>query len=444
MVRQVQTVDADLAVVGSGPGGATVARQLARAGRKVVLLEMGKDYRKTAYYGSHLGALVYSDKRSLLFTEEGLNIIRPLMVGGATNMFCGCAAVPPSWLKERYGVDLDDYAEETVRELGVKPLPDELLGAASRRVMEAGRDLGLDWQPLPKFMDPSRGRGFDCGTKCILGCRCGSKWTAAEYVDEAVEAGCTLLTSARVDDLVIEDGQAGGVRGKIGNQPFEVRAKVVVLSAGGLGTPLILQKAGFTEAGNGMAFDTTAILYGVWNEAGIAFEPPMTVAFSDHDNGYMLSTLLDPWIVYPIMAALKGPRYALSWSRYRRTVGIMIKVTDEVSGIVSVEGRISKPMTDRDRERLHHASIVSRQILVKAGCDPDSIFLSRLRGTHPSATVRLGEMVGQDLETSVKNLYVCDASVFPEALGQPTVLTIIAFAKRLSEHLLRPAVESRS
>jgi len=216
MVREVQTVDADLAVVGSGPGGATVARQLARAGRKVVLLEMGKDYRKAAYYGSHLGALVYSDKRSLLFTEEGLNIIRPLMVGGATNMFCGCAAVPPSWLKERYGVDLDDYAEETVRELGVKPLPDELLGAASRRVMEAGRDLGLDWQPLPKFMDPSRGRGFDCGTKCILGCRCGSKWTAAEYVDEAVEAGCTLLTSARVDDLVIEDGQAGGVRERSG------------------------------------------------------------------------------------------------------------------------------------------------------------------------------------------------------------------------------------
>jgi choline dehydrogenase-like flavoprotein len=45
-------------------------------------------------------------------------------------------------------------------------------------------------------------------------------------------------------------------------------------------------------------------------------------------------------------------------------------------------------------------------------------------------------MVDTDLQTSVKNLYVCDASVFPEALGQPTVLTIISFAKRLSDHLL--------
>jgi choline dehydrogenase-like flavoprotein len=49
-------------------------------------------------------------------------------------------------------------------------------------------------------------------------------------------------------------------------------------------------------------------------------------------------------------------------------------------------------------------------------------------------------MVDGDLQTAVKNLYVCDASVFPEALGQPTVLTIISFAKRLSEHLLREVI----
>jgi choline dehydrogenase-like flavoprotein len=163
----------------------------------------------------------------------------------------------------------------------------------------------------------------------------------------------------------------------------------------------------------------------------------MTVGYKDDEHGYMLSTLIDPWISYPIFATLKGPRYLLTWRNYRRTVGVMIKVTDEISGIVSIERRISKSLTERDRARLHHATVVSRQILVNAGCDPDSIYVSRLRGTHPSATVRLGEMVDNDLQTSVKNLYVCDASVFPEALGLPTVLTIISFAKRLSDHLLR-------
>jgi choline dehydrogenase-like flavoprotein len=74
---------------------------------------------------------------------------------------------------------------------------------------------------------------------------------------------------------------------------------------------------------------------------------------------------------------------------------------------------------------------------VRAGCDPDSIFVGPLRGTHPCATVRIGEMLDGNLQSEVENLYVCDASSFPEALDRPTVLTIIALAKRLSDHLLK-------
>jgi len=54
--------------------------------------------------------------------------------------------------------------------------------------------------------------------------------------------------------------------------------------------------------------------------------------------------------------------------------------------------------------------------------------MTPLRGTHPSGTVRIGEMVDTDLQTEVKGLYVCDASNFPEALARPTVLTIIGWA----------------
>jgi hypothetical protein len=81
-------------------------RELAQRGKKVLLLERGIDHRPRSYYGSYLGALIYSDRLSLLFTKEGLNIVRPLMVGGATSMYCGCAAPPPAWLKrstDQYG-----------------------------------------------------------------------------------------------------------------------------------------------------------------------------------------------------------------------------------------------------------------------------------------------------------------------------------------------------
>ncbi len=428
---------AEVVVVGSGPGGATVARQLARAGKKVILLERGEDYRNKFYYGTYLGALTYADQHSLLFTKEGLNIVRPLMVGGATSMYCGSAARAPAWLKDKYGVDVDAYVEEAIQEIGVAPLPPELRGVASTRLAESAIALGYEWEPLIKFIRPAKAKRLDCGAKCMLGCRCGAKWNAAEWVDQAVEAGCELLTGARVDDLIVENRQVGGVRGNWHGSPFEVEAKVVVISAGGIGTPIILQRAGFFEAGHGMTMDTTTMVYGLSKERGIGNEPPMTWAYANDEIGYMLSTLIDPWLLYPIITALKGPGYPFTWPRWGRTLGVMIKIKDEISGGITIEGEISKPMTERDQFKLNHAAIVCRRILVKAGADPDTIFVTPLRGTHPSGTVRLGQMLDQNLQTEAKNLYVCDASTFPEALDRPTVLTIIGLGMRLTEHLLK-------
>ena len=47
-------------------------------------------------------------------------------------------------------------------------------------------------------------------------------------------------------------------------------------------------------------------------------------------------------------------------------------------------------------------------------------------------------MLNTDLRTETPGLYVCDASVFPEALARPTVLTIIGLGKRLARHLSQP------
>jgi choline dehydrogenase-like flavoprotein len=175
----------EVVVVGSGPGGATVARELARAGRDVLLLERGRDWRESVLHGTYPGALLYADRRALLFTREGMNVIRPLMLGGATSMYCGCAAPPRPWWKERYGIDLETETFQTIRELGIGPLPAELRGEASTRIAEAAGELGMTWEPQEKFVRPERAPSFDCGARCMLGCRCGAKWSAAEYVDDA-------------------------------------------------------------------------------------------------------------------------------------------------------------------------------------------------------------------------------------------------------------------
>jgi choline dehydrogenase-like flavoprotein len=414
-----------------------VARDLARAGKDVLLLECGQDYRKRGYYGTYMGAIRYSDRGSLLFTQEGLNIVRPLMVGGATSMYCGCAAPPPVWLKGKYGVDIDDEVAETVDELQIEPLPAELRGIASTRIAQAAQSLGYDWEPQLKFMKPARAPQFDCGAKCMLGCRCGAKWSAAEYVDQAVGAGCDLRTGSRVERVIIEDGSVAGISGRYKGKSFTARAETVVLAAGGIGSPRILQASGFNQAGQGMTMDITVMVYGTITEGGIGNEPPMTWSWENLDEGYMLSTLIDPWLLYPLINVLKGPKYALTWRRWKNTLGVMIKLKDDISGGVFPNGKISKPMTDHDRPRMRAAEEVCRRILVEAGAREDTLFTTPLRGTHPSGTVRIGTLVDKNLQTEARGLYVCDASVFPEALGRPTVLTIIGLSKRLAKRLLQ-------
>lgn len=426
---------ADVIVVGSGPGGATVARELARAGKRVLIFERGRDHRGRMHYGTYPGAVVYSDKMSFLFTEEGLNIISPIMVGGATSMYCGCAAPPPTWLKDKYRVDIDREVAEAEAELHIAPLPPELRGAASTRIAEAAGALGHDWFAQPKFMAPARAKPFNCSASCMLGCRCGAKWNAGEWIDDAVRAGAQLHTGATITRVLRDGSRVRGIEGRMAGRDFTAAAPVVVIAAGGIGSPRILQRSGLARAGERMAMDTTVMIYGMARERGTGSEPPMTWSWENPDEGYMLSTLTDPWLLYPLGAARVGLKPALMWPRWGNLLGVMIKLKDELSGGVFADGTIRKPLTAQDAGRLASARRMTERILIEAGADPSSIFQRPLLGTHPSATVRIGDMLDTDLKTEIDGLYVCDASTFPESLDRPTVLTIIGLGKRLARHL---------
>ncbi len=185
-----------------------------------------------------------------------------------------------------------------------------------------------------------------------------------------------------------------------------------------------------------MTMDATVMVYGFIKDRGIGNEPPMTWSWENQDVGYMLSTLIDPWLLYPIITTLKGLRYPLYWPKWNNILGVMIKLKDSVSGGVFPNGKISKPLIGDDRSRLKMAEEVCHKILIEAGARPDNIFMTPLRGTHPSGTVRIGEMLDDQLQSEIKGLYVCDASSFPEALDRPTVLTILGMGKRLAKKLV--------
>lgn len=423
----------DVVIAGSGPGGATLARQLARAGKKVLLLEKGKDNK---WIGNHFAAGFYSVKMGLNFTEEGLNIIRARTTGGSTIMYCASAVVPPDWLKTKYGIDVEKYSDETIKELNIKPLPEDVVGSAGMRIMEAANDIGYHFEKMPKFIDPDKCK-MRCGGTCMLGCPYGAKWTARDYIDDMIKAGGKLMTRADVQQVTIEDGTATGLVALTPKGILKVEADVVAIAAGGIGTPSILQKSGIHEAGIGMFVDPLVFVTGVSKHKGTCQGPPMSVGTSEFmEDGILISDLIDPWGIWMIMTLMRNPSNILNIFRYRRQLGLMVKIGDELNGFITMDERVSKPLSERDRYRLNRGAAMSREILIKAGCDSSSIMVGPVRGAHPGATARIGKVVNENLETRIKNLYVSDASVIPEALDRPVVLTLISLSKRLSEHLL--------
>jgi choline dehydrogenase-like flavoprotein len=424
----------DAIIVGSGPGGSTVARELARAGKKILILERGRDDQKLGTYRTALRVL------DMGRSKEGLSMLRASTTGGATVFYSASAADPPPWLASRYDIDLSPLLDEIKKETRVNVLPESLLGKASLKVMETANKLGYHWEPMAKFLDPERFiQGRCCGANEHLGCTCGAKWTAREYLEDAVAAGADLLTETECEEVVLEGGVAVGVRARGPTRVLgEYRAVRVILCAGGLTTPLLLMRTGVREAGDGCFMDPTVVVYGAAPFEGTWADPPVSVVtweFDDSD-GIRIGTIMEPRLILGMNLFRQSPRNVALALRYRSVVGILVKVKDDLSGRVYPDGSVSKQLNDNDHARLNKGVEVSKEILRALGCASKNLVAGETKGAHPSGTCRIGHVLSKELESQIPNLYACDASVFPEALDRPTVITIVALGKRLARHIL--------
>lgn len=124
--------------------------------------------------------------------------------------------------------------------------------------------------------------------------------------------------------------------------------------------------------------------------------------------------------------------YPAKGLRRRNLIGIMTKTKDDNIGSIDKKGRLSKTITESDMKRLKHGTSLAKEILSKMGVAEKTIIVTKTRGAHPGGTAAIGEVVDNNLETDIKGLFVCDASVFPESAGLPPILTITALAKRLA------------
>ncbi|MFH1392116.1 MAG: GMC family oxidoreductase [bacterium] len=407
---------AEFVIVGSGAGGATLAKELTEQGRKVVILEKGARAKKL---GRTRSAIKLYDKLGLFSkSKEGIVIYRTIAVGGTTIVSCG--NMVRSLQKEflDLGIDLEESFIEAEKEIGITSVPEKFILRGSKVIAGMADDIGYIMTPMPKGVDFSKCNS--CGN-CVLGCNYGAKWTAEDYINQAVSRGAILRTRTSVDEILISNGKAIGVQA--GHE--KIMTDSVVLCAGALTTPVILQKSGI-KAGQKLFCDLFSVAYMIVDN----FDQlkGITMAVVRHEKGFILSPFMDPWLSLLASSNLK------KLSR-KKTLGIMIKIADEMAGRVNIDGSFEKRVTEQDRIKLDQGIAMAKEILLQAGGDADSFFTTPPRGAHPGGTAAIGDVVDRSLETKIKNLFVCDASVLPTAPGLPPILTIVALAKWLAKRL---------
>ncbi len=416
-------------VVGSGAGGCMAARELAACGLDVTVFEAGRAFRPFAWNMEKLEPVrqagLFFDERliSLLFPEMrvakaqgGLVHVAGRAVGGTTTLATGNALRYDRYLAG-LGIDLD--AEFAELEHMVPQMTAHRAGwsALTERLFSVFEDLGLDPQVTPKFMADAS-RCTRCGM-CVLGCKFGAKWTADQLIADV--EGVRLVEGAAVREVMIEGNRATGVVVRKGGRTELVGADVVVLAAGGLGTPVILEASGIPVSPT-LFVDPVLCVATRWEGARLERQLPMP--FVSEQPDYILSPYFD-WLSFYFNKDWRMP--------HRDIMSIMIKMAD--ASIGSYDGRhLDKPLVDPDWEVIAHAVDQCYDIFEAIDVPREKTFFGTLNAGHPGGCFPLTEAEAETLHHDVlpDSLYIADASLFPRSMGNPPMLTIMALAMKVA------------
>ncbi len=416
-------------VIGTGAGGATVAKEL-QGKFDVTVLEAGREFHP---FSMELPAIELGKKTGLLLDEREMSLFFPTFqvrktsdmvlfngigLGGSTTVSCGNGVRMDQDLKA-LGINLDAEFEEVFREIPVTTVHQKRWHKHTRRLFEICCEMGLDPRPLPKMGNYEK--CISCG-RCMFGCKNGAKWDSRQFLQIAREHGAQVITNCHVERVVIEHGHATGVEARHGWTREFYPADLVVLAAGGFGTPVILQNSGIPCEPH-LFVDPVLCLATEWENAHQCKEIEMP--FAAQREHYILS----PYFDYVSFLFNKAWKY-----RAKDTLAIMIKLADATTGSISKQ-ELRKSLTALDQERLRGAVETAREILRRFGAQDQDMFLGTLYAGHPGGMLPLTAREAESFhhDRLPENLYVADASLIPESLGNPPILTIVALAKRISK-----------
>jgi choline dehydrogenase-like flavoprotein len=480
--ESASVITADAVIVGSGAGGAMVARTLARAGLDTLVLEEGRRWTVDEFRSRHP-----IDRYAGLYRGAGATVAlgRPAVVlpigravGGSTVINSGTCYRPPVAVQQRwrdeFGLGLADPARlaehlaDVEQTLQVAPVPMSIMGRNGRLLLDGARALGWQAAPIPR-----NAPGCDACCQCAIGCPRNAKFGVhLNALPQACAHGARIVSDARVERVLHRAGRARGVRARRPDDTlFDVLAETVVVAAGATETPGLLRRSGLgahPRLGRNLALHPAAPLAGRFEEDVVAWRGVLQSAAVDElhaSHGVLIEATSTP----PGMGSMVFPGYGaelLGWldrASHVATFGAMV-ADRGVGRVFSVRGEtvLGYNIARADAAKLMTAVEAMGKLLFAAGAvevltglpaaptvnsmselqdalrsaNPKSLHLAAF---HPTGTAAAGadeqrcpvDETGQ--LRGVEGVWVADASILPSCPEVNPQVSIMALALAVTD-----------
>ncbi|MBV9825431.1 MAG: GMC family oxidoreductase [Alphaproteobacteria bacterium] len=356
------------------------------------------------------------------------------------------------------------------------------LNAAALVLARGCEALGMSWAPTPlATVSAPRGQSPPCVYRgfCVQGCSTNAKQSALiTWIPRAVAAGAEIRDLAMVGRVAIDPntGRATGVHYYREGQWRFQRARNVVVAGYAIETPRLLLNSADLRHPDGLANSSGLVgrnlmvqsnqaVYGTMDEEVRWYKGPPSLSITEHwnyeDHGkdfhggycYMAQGPL-PMTWAGVVAGsrkLWGQALRDEMEKYNHAVGLKIvgevmpnednRVTlaDETDENGLRVARVTFSFGDNDKRLIRHAMGSMRDCLAAAGAH--DLWQEDEDTCHLNGTARMGSdprksVVDADCRSwDVRNLWICDGSVFPTVGGVNPSLTIQAIALRTADRI---------
>ena len=454
----------DVAIVGSGPGGAVTAWQLAAAGKSVVVLEEGPDTRteqRPQFTMSQLEHWYRSGGLQAAIGTPAVAFAEGRCVGGGSEINSGLyhrlpAEVADQWRTEfrleGFGPDLlDQHAAAVEAAVTIGDAGD--VSPASQRLADGAEAQGWAAPVTPRFMAAG-----DHGVE--------RQTMSRTLIPQAVAAGALIQAGRRVNRL----RRLGGTWEVQLDGAAPVRARRVVVAAGAIQTPALLQRSGIRRhVGGTLAMHPMAKITAIFpdsvNHAGMGvgvhqmkeFGPRVQLGCSISSPGYLAMSLAElpearemidrGWAnmatYYTSNASGRGRVLAVpglrdplvTFNLGRTGVGELLDGLRVLGRCLFEAGATGLVVSARGAHVVHSYDELDGFLATRTGGDL-ALMTVHLAGTTPMGETSRNPVDSWGRVKAAEGLFVNDASVL---CGAPTVNpqgAIMAVAHRNAQHLL--------